>query len=144
MLQSSLGFHTMTLFLPLSGTKVEKLIKHFCRYRKNTKQIRIFIRKNALPGEKTSCQQSKRIIQFIYCWGYNKSENLGRYPGLHYRRLFGWYVECNQKVQFHIKQHFASATHLWMLWTKTDWLLHQFCPEWTCTFVCIKQSYGSD
>lgn len=52
MLQSSLGFHTMTLFLPLSGTKVEKLIKHFCRYRKNTKQIRIFIRKNALPGEK--------------------------------------------------------------------------------------------
>lgn len=50
MLQSSLGFHTMTLFLSLSSADIGKLIKHFCKYRENTKLIRIFMWKNIPAG----------------------------------------------------------------------------------------------
>lgn len=42
MLRSSLGFHTMTLFLSLEAGKVQQLIKHFRRYSKDTGLIQIY------------------------------------------------------------------------------------------------------
>lgn len=48
-MRSSLGFHTLGLFLRLNRAEVERLIKHFCAYRKRTGLIRIRMRK-ALSG----------------------------------------------------------------------------------------------
>lgn len=41
--RSSLGFHTITLFLRLDSGEVEKLIKHFYTYRKRTGLIRMLM-----------------------------------------------------------------------------------------------------
>lgn len=49
MLRSSLGFHTVDLFLQLTRKEAEKLIKHFCTYRKHTELIRILMI-DVLPG----------------------------------------------------------------------------------------------
>lgn len=48
-MRSSLGFHTLSLFLRLSHEEVERLIKHFCTYRKRTGLIRIRM-PQVLPG----------------------------------------------------------------------------------------------
>ncbi len=42
MLTSSLGFHTMTLSMPLEAKKVQTLIKHFRKYSQNTGLIQMY------------------------------------------------------------------------------------------------------
>lgn len=49
MLRSSLGFHTISLFLRLSRKEVERLIKHFHKYRTHTDVIRMLM-PEVLPG----------------------------------------------------------------------------------------------
>lgn len=49
MLRSSLGFHTVDLFLRLTRKEAERLISHFCTYRKHTELIRILMI-DVLPG----------------------------------------------------------------------------------------------
>ena len=75
MLRSSLGFHTITLFLRLNYGEVEKLIKHFCTYRKHTGLIRMLIpQPKPEKGwrEYTPMYNGRRIIlplhlKIIYC-----------------------------------------------------------------------------
>lgn len=49
MLRSSLGFHTMSLFLRLSRKEVEQLIRHFDKYRTHTDVIRMLM-PDVMPG----------------------------------------------------------------------------------------------
>lgn len=49
MSRSSLGFHTLTLFLRLTRKEAEQLVKHFYKYCKQTGQIRMFM-PDVLPG----------------------------------------------------------------------------------------------
>lgn len=52
MLRSSLGFHTLTLLLRLTREEAEKLIKHFCTYRKRTELIRILMSSPSQGGQR--------------------------------------------------------------------------------------------
>lgn len=53
MLRSTIGVHTMSIFLQLSRSKMETLVKHFCKYRERTKAIRMFITQKSSSGKET-------------------------------------------------------------------------------------------
>lgn len=51
MLRSTIGVHTMSIFLQRSRSEMETLVKHFCKYRERTKTIRMFIPQRSSSGK---------------------------------------------------------------------------------------------
>ncbi len=85
MLQSSLGFHTMTLSLPLEAGKVQPLIRHFRRYSQNTGLIQIY-----RIGEKNKMYEYNPTCKFEYV--------LPRHIKIKYCKEdhgIAWSIRCN-------------------------------------------------
>lgn len=53
MLRSTIGVHTMSIFLQPSRSEMETLVKHFCKYRERAKAIRMFIPQKSSSGKET-------------------------------------------------------------------------------------------
>lgn len=77
MLRSTIGVHTMSIFLQRSRSEMETLVKHFCKYRERTKTIRMFIPQKSSSGKETRYSEYSprysnghlilpRILKIIY------------------------------------------------------------------------------
>ena len=151
MLRSSLGFHTMTLFHKLSCTNVEKLIKHFCRYRKNTNLIRMFMRKGTLPGEKPVYSEYTPIysgtqllipIELKIIFPYKDYGIKWTIRANRHSESFKSYIieaTINPKLLAGIQDYVAAATldDMWSAIKKFNSISNSISPL-LCTFECYE------
>ena len=77
MQRSTIGVHTMSIFLKPNCSDMETLVKHFCEYRERTKSIRMFISQESSSGKETKYSEYSprysnghltlpRILKIIY------------------------------------------------------------------------------
>ena len=68
MLQSSLGFHTMTLYMSLSMHNAQQLIMDFNTYRKNTGLIEMYRinERNKIVKYYPNPDKPEKILQFLH------------------------------------------------------------------------------
>lgn len=66
MLRSSIGFHTMSLFLRLTGADTQKLIEHFYRYKEHTGLIRMRIPEAVLGSSIRRIEWKEYSPKYIY------------------------------------------------------------------------------
>lgn len=124
MLRSSLGFHTISLFLRLSRQEVERLIKHFYKYRTHTDAIRMLM-PDVLPGgERKWSEYSPKYsgtslllplrLEIIYSYS---SEDRGIKWTIRSDRQDGSYKEyvlkvaINPKILSGVQDYLTAATY---------------------------------
>ena len=101
MLRSSLGFHTMTLFLPLDNKDAKKLCRDFGKYSKNTGLIKIFPIDETIKKYRITYYQEDRGIEWMI-WYNNWSRDFKSYMVE---------VKINPKILGGIHDYLTAATY---------------------------------
>ena len=101
MLHSSLGFHTMTLFLSLDNKDAKKLCRDFGKYSKNTGLIKIFSIDESTKKYRIIYHQENRGIEWMI-WFNNWSRDFKSYMVE---------VKINPKILGGIHDYLTAATY---------------------------------